>query len=57
MEELEWVRLPKEVDASKIRLMGKDEIKKIIGRSPDYSDTLMMRIYFDLKNSGSYAIY
>ena len=28
---------------------SKDEIKKKIGRSPDYSDALMMRIYFELK--------
>jgi hypothetical protein len=57
-EELEWVRLPKEIDTSKIRLMSKDEIKKNIGRSPDYSDALMMRIYFEVNpNKGKYNIY
>jgi len=45
-EELEWVRLPKEIDAQKINILSKDEIKKNIGRSPDYSDALMMRMYF-----------
>lgn len=56
-EELEWIRLPKEVDASKIKLMSKDEIKRHIGRSPDYSDALMMRIYFLLKQpSGQYNV-
>jgi hypothetical protein len=50
-EELEMVRLSKEIDASKISLINKDEIKKKIGRSPDYSDALMMRIYFELKPS------
>lgn len=45
-EELEWVRLPKELDTSRISLLSKDEIKKQIGRSPDYSDALMMRMYF-----------
>jgi hypothetical protein len=49
IEELEMVRLAKEVDASKIAIISKDEIKKKIGRSPDYSDALMMRIYFELK--------
>jgi hypothetical protein len=49
-EELEWVRLPKEVDTSKISILSKDEVKKNIGRSPDYSDALMMRIFFELKN-------
>lgn len=50
-EELEMVRLSKEIDASKIAIISKDEIKKKIGRSPDYSDALMMRIYFELKPS------
>jgi len=57
-EELEWVRLPKELDVSKISLLTKDEIKKKIGRSPDYSDALMMRMYFDVNpNKGNYFIY
>ena len=56
-EELEWVRLPKEFDTSKISLLSKDEVKKKIGRSPDYSDALMMRMYFDLNpNKGQYFI-
>lgn len=57
-EELEMVRLPKEIDTSRIRLMSKDEIKKRIGRSPDYSDALMMRIWFSVNpNKGSYYVY
>lgn len=48
-EELEMVRLARETDASKIALINKDEIKKKIGRSPDYSDALMMRLFFELK--------
>jgi hypothetical protein len=47
-EELEMVRLTREVDANKITLMGKDDIKKKIGRSPDYADALMMRMFFNL---------
>ncbi len=54
-EELEWVRLPKEVDTSKITILAKDIIKKQIGRSPDYSDALMMRCWFSLNpNRGNY---
>lgn len=49
-EELELVRLAKEIDISKITLITKDEIKSKIGRSPDYSDALMMRMYFELIN-------
>lgn len=57
-EELEWVRLPKEIDTSKISLLSKDIIKKQIGRSPDYSDALMMRFYFGLDpDKGNYYIY
>ena len=56
-EELEWVRLPKEIDTQKISLLNKDEVKKQIGRSPDYSDALMMRMYFLLDpNKGIYNI-
>jgi hypothetical protein len=54
-EELEMVRLSKETDANKISLLSKDEIKKKIGRSPDYSDALMMRMYYELNtNKGKY---
>lgn len=57
-EELEMVRLPKEIDTSRIRLMSKDEIKKRIGRSPDYSDALMMRMWFNVNpHKGNYYIY
>jgi hypothetical protein len=56
-EELEWVRLAKTLDATKIAIMSKDDIKKQIGRSPDYSDALMMRMYWEINpNYGSYAI-
>lgn len=56
-EELEWVRLPKEIDVQKISLLNKDEVKKQIGRSPDYSDALMMRMYFLLDpNKGIYNV-
>jgi hypothetical protein len=57
IEELEFVRLSKTIDAAKISIMGKDEIKKYLGRSPDYADALMMRMYYDINpNYGSYAI-
>jgi len=56
--ELEMVRLPKELDTSKISILGKDGVKKELGRSPDYSDALMMRMYFELDpHRGKYYIY
>ena len=32
-------------------VVPKDKVKEIIGRSPDYSDTLMMREWFELSKS------
>ncbi len=31
-----------------LQIASKDEIKEAIGRSPDYADTLMMRMYFEV---------
>lgn len=36
-------------DNSKLKLVSKDEIKQIIGRSPDLSDPFVMRMFFDLR--------
>lgn len=48
-QELEQVK-QKEVDNDgKKSVIGKDVVKEIIGRSPDYSDTIMMRVLFDIK--------
>jgi hypothetical protein len=56
-EELEWVRLPQELDTSKISLLSKDKVKQGLGRSPDYSDALMLRMFFILRpNFGVYSI-
>lgn len=35
-------------DDTVLQIISKDEIKEKIGRSPDYSDALMMRMFFDL---------
>jgi len=49
IEELEQLK-QKNVDVDGRKgIIGKDVIKKIIGRSPDYRDMLLMRVYFDLK--------
>jgi phage terminase large subunit len=32
----------------KRQVLPKDKVKEIIGRSPDFADTLMMREYFEL---------
>ena len=33
----------------KLAIIPKDEIKKIIGRSPDEADCLMMRMWFEVQ--------
>lgn len=47
--ELEQVK-QKDVDKDgKIRLVGKEMVKEVLGRSPDISDSLMMRMYFEIQ--------
>lgn len=38
-----------ESDDKKKKLIPKDEVKQVIGRSPDFGDTFIMRALFDLK--------
>lgn len=50
IQELEQVK-QKDIDSDKKKgVIPKELIKEVIGRSPDYSDTLMMRMYFELKS-------
>lgn len=48
IEELEQVKST-DSDDGKLKIKNKQEIKQSIGRSPDYSDALAMRMYFILK--------
>jgi hypothetical protein len=58
-QELLAVKL-KDIDKdNKVAVQSKDEMKKVLGKSPDLSDALMMRMYFEVKNlksTGRYAI-
>jgi len=58
-QELLAVKL-KDIDKdNKVAVMSKDEMKKILGKSPDLSDAFMMRMYFEVKNlktTGKYSI-
>jgi phage terminase large subunit len=51
VEELEQVKKKNWDKDGKLQIMSKDEVKSIIGRSPDFSDALMMRMVFELKNT------
>jgi|TARA_R110002020_G_scaffold448292_1_gene661037 phage terminase large subunit len=57
IEELEQVRM-KDVDKdNKIQMLSKDIVKSIIGRSPDYSDAMAMRCYYEIdSNYGKYFV-
>ena len=48
IEELEQLRNADVEKESRLALMAKEDVKERIGRSPDYSDMLLMRVYFDL---------
>lgn len=48
-EELEVIKNRGLDEEGKLETLRKKEIIEIIGRSPDHKDTLMMRIFFDLK--------
>jgi hypothetical protein len=48
-EEMEQIKL-KDIDKDgRIGIVSKDTIKANIGRSPDHWDSIMMRVYFELK--------
>lgn len=58
-QELLAVKL-KDVDKdNKVAVQSKDDMKRILGKSPDISDAVMMGMYFHIKNqkaTGRYAI-
>jgi len=57
IQELEQVRRTNIDKDSKLSILSKDKIKDLIGRSPDYSDALMMRMYYELGMSrGKYSV-
>ena len=58
-QELLAVKLKDMDKDNKIAIQSKDEMKKILGVSPDLSDCLMMKMYFELKSAkstGKYAL-
>jgi phage terminase large subunit len=48
IEELEYVKSNSYGTDKKLAVLPKDKIKEFLGRSPDFSDALMMRYYFEL---------
>ena len=42
-------------DSQKLSIIPKETIKSLLGRSPDYSDAIMMRMWYECK--GNYGVY
>lgn len=52
IEEFEQVKQANLNDDGKVAIMPKDKVKDMLGRSPDEWDSIMMRFWFELNNSG-----
>ena len=55
IQELEQVRIKNIDQDGKRAVEGKEKIKELIGRSPDYADAIMMRSYFSLVSTTSWV--
>ena len=57
IEECEQIRMKDADKDNKLQMLPKDTVKDIIGRSPDYSDALAMRMYYEIDATfGKYFI-
>lgn len=56
IEELEQVKRKDADKDGKLSVLPKDQVKEKINRSPDYSDALMMRMYFEVKPKWVFSI-
>jgi phage terminase large subunit len=57
IEELEQVRTKDADKDNKLQMIAKDTVKAIIGRSPDFSDAMAMRCYYEIdSNFGKYYV-
>jgi hypothetical protein len=60
IQELTMIKYKKIDQDTKVQITSKEEIKKLLGRSPDISDAMMMRMYYEIKNNvkatGRYGI-
>ena len=57
IEELEQVRTKDADKDNKLQIIPKDNIKAILGRSPDYADAMAMRMFYEIdSNYGRYYV-
>jgi len=52
IEELQVVRHRPTNAVGKLEMVDKGEVKKLLGRSPDFSDAMAYRMYFEFKTGG-----
>lgn len=50
IEELQQVKTRDMDKDGKLKILQKEEVKENLGRSPDFSDSIMMRMFFELKS-------
>lgn len=55
-QELSNVIIKNELNDQKIQLESKDDIKRRIWRSPDIADAIMMRMYYEIKRTGTWEV-
>ena len=57
IEELEQVRTKDADKDNKLQIIPKENVKSILGRSPDFADALCMRMFYELDNNfGKYYV-
>ncbi|PYQ25766.1 MAG: hypothetical protein DMF56_26655 [Acidobacteria bacterium] len=56
IEDLEQMKRKDADKDGKLKIVPKDEVKERLGRSPDFGDDLMMRMFFELKPVSSGAM-
>jgi hypothetical protein len=55
IEELGQIRRKVTEDVSTLQIMSKEDVKQNLGRSPDLSDMVLMRLYFELNKPKIYV--
>lgn len=56
IEELEQVKRDNVDKDGKLSILPKDKVKEMLGRSPDFSDALMMRMFFEIKGMKAWSV-
>lgn len=56
IQELEQVKQHNMDKDGKKQVLPKDKIKELLGRSPDYSDMLMMRAWFEYRFKWEFSV-